>query len=189
MTSRSSTIIKRTAAAVLIIAAVLLALYWYGFFMPSYIQWHEREYVMDLDGDGTEETLTLKNRKITLSENGTVLCEKPQWLVSDVLCADIDHDGITEVVMLAWVHGDYGESHPFWERNQYLIFSEHFYIFEVRDHTLYPQWMSSKLIPEIVTWKLNDDMSFTFTDPDGEESIWAWLSWGMERIDQEYEPY
>ena len=188
MTSRTSTSIKKiliAAVLVLTAAGILFALYWYGFFLPSWIRWEERTYAMDFDNDGKIETVTLKDRHVRLEREGKLLYEKKEWYVSDMICADIDHDGITEVVLLCWNHGDYGISHPFWEKNQYVIFSEHFYIFEVKRDILFPQWMSSKLIPEIAEWKLNDDMSFTFKEPDGEESTWAWLHWGMERLDQE----
>ena len=95
---------------------------------PAWATFSDAELAADLDGDGTDETIELRDRRLAVrdgragvgggagaADSGDVLLETPEdWQVSDVLVADFDGDGALEVVFLLWRHGNFGSSRPFW---------------------------------------------------------------------------
>jgi hypothetical protein len=42
--------------------------------------------------------------------------------------------------------------------------------------------MSSKLIPEISAWDITEENQIHIITTSGEDTLWIWGSWGLERI-------
>ena len=111
-----------------------------------------------------------------------------EWLVSDALIADLNADGIEEILLLVWKRGTYGGVLPFWVDHDDRSFSEHLYIFHYQDGALVPVWMASKMPYPVETVSIvkghNGDsppVSFVrLLSPDGEESFWVWDHWGLK---------
>ncbi len=91
---------------------------------PAWATFSDAELAADLDGDGTDEAIELRDRRLVVHDGRAsgagaagddVLLETPEdWQVSDVFAADFDGDGALEVVFLLWRHGNFGSSRPFW---------------------------------------------------------------------------
>jgi len=131
--------------------------------------------------------LSLSRRRFSASydEDPESLLFRTQkdWLVSDFLTGDIDKDGAREVLLLVWKHGSYGKHRPFWVERDTIRFSQHIFIYTLRDDILKPIWMSSALELSILEWELDEEGVLTITDLDGETSRWAWIRWGLKRVD------
>jgi predicted DNA binding protein len=139
----------------------------------------------DMDGDGVCEIITQKLRSVTIEMNGEVCWKSDmEWKCDDFLVADIDGDGANEFLVLLWKKGSFGEHTPFWKENDDEI-SQHIFIYEWSEEKgrIAPVWMSSKLIPEISSWDINEDNQIHIITMSGEDTLWIWGSWGLERID------
>lgn len=159
-------------------------LWWKGCFLPSWITWKDQRVSEDFDQDGRKETVLLKKNHLILKRGEKDLSETPdRWKISEMYTGDIDDDGIVEILVLAWRHGDYGAYHPDWVKHDTIRWSEHLYIFEIKDDQIKAQWMSSKLNPQIQKLKVNQDGSFTCTSPEQKKSVWKWQGYGVYRAD------
>ena len=103
--------------------------------------------------------------------------------VSDYLTGDIDHDGRPEILLLTWKRGSYGNHRPFWVEKDTWHFTQHIYIYELYKKSVRPVWMSSALEFNIREWVLNENGVLILTDPEGTDTRWAWISWGLKQID------
>jgi hypothetical protein len=57
----------------------------------------------DFDGDGIPETLTLANGQATIQSDGQIRWQSPPaWQVRQAQVADLNRDGLPEVVLLVW---------------------------------------------------------------------------------------
>ena len=140
-------------AAALAAAAVSFA--WHkGAFLPRWIIWQEKEEIYgfsETDTENTDEKLwtneskdesnlnqlkfILKNKRLELDKDNTVLWTSPKdILVQDFLWCDINHDNKAELVILCWRIGRYGNAKPYWVENDEHTWSQHIYIYELRDN-------------------------------------------------------
>lgn len=101
---------------------------------PVWVTFRDVELAADLDGDGVDEAIVLRDRHLVVRAGGkgeealpgapgeaadgapgAVLFETPpEWQVSDAFAADFDGDGAVELAFLLWKRGNYGSSRPFW---------------------------------------------------------------------------
>ena len=163
-----------------IVALVLSALLWEGAFLA---RWHSRSEVWDLDGDGSGETLCLERRTFLLSRGDRELfCTPRSWKVEDYLHGDINGDGEEELLLLVWKRGSYGASKPFWAREE-NGYSQHIFIYRWARGALRPVWMSSALRPRVKSWSLDDQGRLAILTRGGENTLWAWHTFGLERVD------
>lgn len=177
-----STAAKRAllVAALLAGAALLGWLWWDGAFLPGHMGWPDAAGAADLDGDGTQETWRVENRRFTVEGQW----QSPRgWKVESALTGDIDRDGRPELLLLVWKRGSYGPLRPFWERGADWRFCQHIFIFRWQDGAPQPLWMSSRLAPEAAAWSLEEPGILHVTTPAGTPTRWAWLTWGLTRID------
>lgn len=175
--------------AVLLLAAGLLlaALGFDGAFLAD---WRSRSALCDLDGDGRAEELVLEGRRLRLLLDGRELWRTERsWKVEDFLTGDIDKDGRPELLLLVWKRGSFGESRPFWVERDELCYSQHIFLFRWDGESPVPLWMSSRLRPEVSAWAMRPDGSLSIVTPAGEETLWGWRSWGLERLDGVKTPF
>ena len=189
--------IKRTvrrAAPWLIAAALLLAfgIVWVqrGGLLPDW--WRESTQSFDLTGDGTPETITLRRRALTVTDDANnVLWETERgWLAQDVLAGDIDGDGTPELLALVWKRGSYGYARPFWVERDETAFSQHIFIYrwDAAEERFWPLWMASALRPRVQSWALLEDGVLAIITEAGEDTRWTWQGWGLARIDAPLRP-
>lgn len=179
----------RVFGILMVSAVVVLIIFWLwtrGCFLPAWISWQECEQNLDLDKNGTVETLILRQRQLKISNDTTLLYQTDaSWFVSDVLVGDINHDGNQEIICLLWKRGSFGNSRPFWIKQDDIHFSQHIFIWTMQEGHIQPIWQSSAIDFEIALISLNDKQQVCCTTADGKKSCWAWLSWGLARIDTE----
>lgn len=138
----------------------------------------------DIDGDGTDEVFIQKLRSVTVEKDGKVCWKSdPEWKCDDFQVADINGDGADEFMILLWKKGSFGNYTPFWKENDDEL-SQHIFIYEWSDEwqRISAIWMSSKLIPEISSWDITEENQIHIITTSGEDTLWIWGSWGLERI-------
>lgn len=102
------------------------------------------------------------------------------WLVSEALVGDVNHDGGLELVLLVWKRGSYGPYRPFWVERDEIGFSQHVFILKLDDKgRLSPIWMSSALGMEVTSAHLDGAARLVLTERDGSLTSWEWMSWGL----------
>lgn len=146
-------------------------------------RWQQKTEPWDLDGDGRTETLFLERRSFSVLSGGQTLWKTDKdWKVEDYLCGDIDGDGAEELLLLVWKRGSYGPLRPFWVDDDENGYSQHIFIYRWVDEGPQAVWMSSSLRPQVRRWSLGEGKLSILTRQ-GEETLWAWRTWGLERID------
>ncbi|MCR5791137.1 MAG: CapA family protein [Lachnospiraceae bacterium] len=170
---------------------LLYALWYRGFFLPSFITWEEKEESCLFASEQAD--IRLSGKKVTVS-----LAEKPVWespegaLVSDFLTGDINHDGVNELILLFWRHGSFKEHLPFWIKQNDRDWSQHIGVYgwkESYDYRLDPLWVTSALGMEVTALSLDEQGVLTVSHAGGEETDWYWRTWGLMRLNEGEKPF
>ncbi|MBO4845073.1 MAG: CapA family protein [Lachnospiraceae bacterium] len=170
-----------TCMAVIVIITAFVLLWWYGAFIPGWVDWKESR--TDI---GTGYAV-VKDRSLTLYEDDK--CEKIFWkspkdlFVQDILIKDIDMDGKEELIMLVWKHGSFGEHMPFWVKKNDKALKQHIFIYrfdENREDRLRPVWMSSQIDYEIASIASGAKERIIVTDLNGVSNQWMWRDFGLK---------
>lgn len=189
-------------AAALAAAAVSFA--WHkGAFLPRWIIWQEKEEIYgfsETDTENTDEKLwtnepkdesnlnqlkfILKNKCLELDKDNTVLWTSPKdILVQDFLWCDINHDNKAELLILCWRIGRYGNAKPYWVENDEHTWSQHIYIYELRDNEeIHPLWMASDIGMDVKDWSFDNIDRLVITETSGRRTSWDWVSWGLSLV-------
>lgn len=189
-------------AAALAAAAVSFA--WHkGAFLPKWIIWQEKKDIYgfsETDTANTDEKLwtnepkdesilnqlkfILKNKRLELDKDNTVLWTSPKdILVQDFLWCDINHDNKAELLILCWRIGRYGNAKPYWVENDEHTWSQHIYIYELRDNEeIHPIWMASDIGMDVKDWSFDDIDRLVITETSGRRTSWDWVSWGLSLV-------
>ncbi|MCR4585121.1 MAG: CapA family protein [Lachnospiraceae bacterium] len=180
MTKKSKKVLLSTAAVIMIAAVVV-------FFITSIrfpfsgVKWNEKE----LECDG--KTLTLKNKKISISNDEGLIWKSPkEYKVEDVLLADTDADGDTEMTVLLWKKGKYGNARPFWEKGKDDAWTQHIFIYDLdRGGRPVSKWFASDIGMRAVrmAYTGNEIPVLIVEDIKGNSSAWIWDSFGMKNIE------
>ena len=162
-------------------AAVLIGMWLYGAFLPDWISWDSCEKTCDLEKDGSQETIGLHNRNVSVSRGGKTIYSTPLlWRVSNVFTEDLDRDGNTEIIMIVWKHGSYGRHRPFWIKRDTIAFSQHVFVFNMREGELKAVWMSSDMGSSAWKAEFDENSLLHLFYTDGYERIWRWEDWGFK---------
>ena len=194
-------------------------LYLRGAFLPRHLAWESGEESIPVfsapeaagkealsvsGGDSSSSgtlTLRIRNRHFSLLDGENECYAAPKdVLAQSVLAADIDHDGVNEVLLLCWRRANYGSSQPFWTKGNDRSFSQHLFIYKfittredgqpdpiepgdpVSDPTLRPIFMSSDLGTAYISMSADEEARIHLTDPDGSDTVWVWNYWGMQLL-------
>lgn len=156
----------------------------------------------DTDGNGYQEEYRLAGKQLRIYENNLLIWQSPNdWNIRQIGLADADNDGRTELIMVLWKHGSYGEIKPFWFKGKDKEYSCHLFVYRMRTGRLTAAWCSSALVNPIIKMTVED------SDKDGsnelhvlegprtgfayslrqlfhrQETCWIWNGWGFERMD------
>ncbi len=171
------------AGGALLAVLLFLLLYLRGAFLPRWIVWNDRTLTADLNGDGLDDTLRLRGRRLTVRFAEDDPAAKPRifrtparYLISDVLTGDFTDDGKTDVLLLAWRIGNYGTSHPIWVSGRDITFTEHLFFYQYRKDTLRPLWMSSDVGTHIRAVVFDGEYLHLET-AEGGEVLTRWAGW------------
>ena len=172
-------------AAALAAAAVSFA--WHkGAFLPRWIIWQEKEEIYGFSEISNLNQLKfiLKNKRLELDKDNTVLWTSPKdILVQDFLWCDINHDNKAELLILCWRIGRYGNAKPYWVENDEHTWSQHIYIYELRDdEEIHPIWMASDIGMDVKDWSFDDIDRLVITETSGRRTSWDWVSWGLSLV-------
>ena len=127
---------------------------------------------------------TLKNKRLELEKDNTALWTSPKdILVQDFLWCDINHDNKAELLILCWRIGRYGNAKPYWVENDEHTWSQHIYIYELRDNEeIHPIWMASDIGMDVKDWSFDDIDRLVITETSGRRTSWDWVSWGLSLV-------
>ncbi len=183
MTDRSKTvriIIAITAALAAVILSVAAANEYYPLILPpSYSHPAQKERI-----------ITDTDAGICIEQHGRSLkatCNRKEWelpknnKVQDFLYEDVDHDDTKELMVLCWKRGRFGEHRPSWVKHDEIKWSQHIFIYEIKDDIVRPKWMASDIGVKAASWGFSDGKLY-ITDTDGGKTSWIWNSWGMEKL-------
>ncbi len=151
--------------------------------IPEWVAWREKEETVPENPGLYRGSVKTEGRRLTYLADDVKWESDPAWLVSDFLIGDIDRDGWPEVLMTAWVKGQYGDQHPIWEDPRDPAYTQRLFVFDLAETGLVPQWMSSQMRPEYQDWELQDT-ELVLEDLDGRISHWAWQGRTFVRTDQ-----
>ncbi len=174
---------------------------------PAWARFRDAWVFADVDGDGEAEELELRDRRLRVVKGDDVLLESDEdWQVSDVFADDFDRDGSPEVVFLLWRHGNLGSERLVWLEDGAAtpdatagfnvdaglddIPTQHLFVYRWQsDGLLHPVWMSSRLATDVARIEvahpaaLGGDTCLRLTSPEGDVTLWEWITWGFALVD------
>ena len=126
--------------------------------------------------------ITEKGRRLTVQKSGKRIWDLPREVMAqDFLFEDMDHDGEKELMVLCWKRGRFGKHRPTWVTEDEKGWSQHIFIYEIKDMKVVPKWMASDIGMDAATWEFDDGV-LSITDINGVVSRWIWYSWGFEKL-------
>ncbi|MBO4889551.1 MAG: hypothetical protein J5574_01050 [Lachnospiraceae bacterium] len=165
-----------TSITVLLAGAVTVAACCGYIIPPLYSAPHDKT----VSEDGV--VITEKGRSITVTSGGEEIWSLPgEVLAQDFLFDDIDRDGSRDLLVLCWKRGRYGSHRPTWVKRDEIKWSQHIYIYEVREQRVKPKWMASDIGIRAASWDIKNGI-LSITDTSGDVSKWGWIHWGLEKM-------
>lgn len=153
-----------------------------------------RTELADLDNNSAQETYSLENGQLSITENSKIIWQSPNdWWVDDFILADSNNDGVLDMNLSLWKSGNFGTSKPFWIKENDMSVKNHFFVFDLANGTMKPIWGSSNLgVP-------NCEFRIADIDVDGKNdlitiegdyaqkpackenyvAVWKWNGWGF----------
>lgn len=141
-----------------------------------------------------EYLINLINGQIYISKNGAKVWQSStEWWVDSYIIADSDNDGIININMSVWKKGRFGDSMPFWIKQNDMSIKNHFFIYKLINWNMIPVWQSSNLsFPncEFLISDVNNDGNNELIVVEGNYlknntcdgnyvAIWKWNGWGF----------
>lgn len=155
-------------------------------FLPGWINWEENE---AYDSSGEYEIILQKKSAGVMYHGESVWTSSKEMKVQSALFCDVDGNESEELILLCWKKGRYGKSKPFWVEKDETGWSQHIFVYECREGTVRPKWMSSYIGQDVAAIAVNRDVSLVsrlfLTDREGIISSWVWDSWGFTKEDTE----
>ena len=172
---------------VFILSGIVLYILWNcGTFLPGWAVWEENN-ITDTSGS---YHISLKNKTAYVSLENREIWKSPKGVkVQQILSADIDYDGMDELILLCWKKGRFGKYKPFWIEKDEKKWSQHIFVYEYVNHEIQPKWMSSYIGQDVANISSSGGNQYAkyllLTEPKGEISYWKWDSWGFKKEEAE----
>ena len=148
---------------------------------PDWVTWNEGS------TDFADGYAVLKDRKIRLYSDAS--CETVRWSgdedwsVQDMMVKDVDRDGAEELILLVWKHGSYGDSKPFWVKENDDRLRQHIFIYSYdlsREARVKAIWMSSEISFDITSIEPGRGDSLILSVKDEGDHLWSWEGFGIK---------
>ena len=169
--------------------------------IPSFVSWNDKawsssEYEPDFDESadeaiseigayaGAPDEIILKDRTLTVINNGKTAFTTEDLNVQDFLFGDIDYDGNGELMILCWRIGRYGTARPFWVKDDEKTWSQHIYIYDWTGSEMKAEWMASDIGMDVAGWSFDRVDRLLITETSGRITRWDWVSWGLSFIEE-----
>ena len=111
----------------------------------------------DLDQDGRTETYLLKNKQLSVTQDGQEIWRSPaDWQVTAFVLADATNDGQDDLLLVVWKEGSFGRDKPFWVKEEDTQLSNHLFVLNLLQGQLKPVWFSSALDRPIQSLTVRD---------------------------------
>lgn len=145
----------------------------------------------DINADGKGDKLFVENKVARLIiENQEVFSSNPEYDVKEVFCKDFDNDNKPEIALSLWKKGNFGNSKPFWIKENDDSYKMHLFLYKYENGKIKPFWHSSNLARQnlklfpinkgfIAIEKSYENFLFSISMP-------IWKSWGFEIEKQIY---
>jgi hypothetical protein len=171
-------------SAAVAMAAVALVLYCY-FLSRPFIGISFQEKNINLT---PEYTCDLQDKMLDIADTeGNLIWQSESDIkVQDVLALDLNMDGQNELAILCWKKGKYGPDMPFWEEDDTSEWSQHIYLYELREGQIKAIWMASDIGLVAKEWKalkVGDIEAILIKDTNDAITMWRWDSWGVKMAD------
>ncbi len=179
MTRTGKKQIEFLLAAAAVVAAAFFVFAWKGAFLSEPVRWEDRAF----SWEGCD--VVLKDRTLTLYDGGSRIWSSDwDWSVQTCEKADLDGDGMEELLLLVWKRGSYGDHMPFWvERNDHDL-AQHIFIYrreKSRSAGIRPAWMSSQT-GFFINGMYTDTGRVVLEKEDGSFSLWQWEGFGLKQL-------
>ena len=172
------------AAGLVLCFALGIALFLFlrstGAFLPSWVRWNRADISVDVDGDGSVDSLHLgaKHVEIAYAAGGSSATPE-EWLVSDAAVGDIDGDGKAELVLLAWRRGSFLASAA---NDGIEELSLHLCVMRFAGDGLEEAWISPALPDELAHVSIDAAGRVLATDSAESEKVWVWDGSGLAAV-------
>ncbi|MBE0447725.1 MAG: CapA family protein [Actinobacteria bacterium] len=146
----------------------------------------------DLNKDSHQERYNLQSGRLRIFQGSKLIWESQgDWWVDDFYLADSTGDGGVNINLSIWKSGDFGDTKPFWVKENDQSIKNHFFVFNLVNGKVRPVWQSSNLD------RPNCEFLFEDVDGDGKQelivlegdysdkhlskgehiAIWRWKEW------------
>ena len=137
-----------------------------GIYLGEAEVWRKTVAEGDLDGDGTQEKAVLENGRVYFYHDGEVVWEsEAEWQAENVVMADVDNDGVMEMVVSLWKWGKYGPNLPFWLEENEDDWGNHLFLYEWDGEEVKLAWGASTIDAPI------REMAVADVDGDGKNEL------------------
>lgn len=160
----------------------VLALWNYGLFFPSWVQWHTFSQELDVNGDGHAEAVNLMNRHLVVVDSDDNEYVTPsEWMVADVTLGDLTGDDIPEILVLTWENAAADEEAvlelPLLGRP--FGFNQHVHVLDYVEGDVRHLWDSAPLNMEACNVHVVDKGVMCINLPHDRATYWRWQNPGF----------
>jgi hypothetical protein len=117
-----------------------------------------------------------------------VFVSKPEFKIVQAFCSDFDKDGEKEVALSLWKYGNFGNSRPFWVKENDNSYKMHLFLYKYSANTLKPFWHSSNLERQNLFMFPVENKIFVIEKPYSKLGLSfakvEWKSWGFEIVER-----
>ncbi|MBR3646002.1 MAG: hypothetical protein IKN54_06250 [Lachnospiraceae bacterium] len=163
--------------------------------VPAWVEWKEKELVKEKD-----VKIKLNDMKVKVYCNDEMIWESPDEIyVQDIMLCEIDGvkecpeqkrrtddvltdrapAGETELLLVCWKIGRYGEKRPFWVGEDEECLSQHLFVYNVWQNEVKPRWMSSYIGQDICSIECENE-KIIIEDVKGNRTKWVWNNFGFQ---------
>ncbi|MFH1789949.1 MAG: CapA family protein [bacterium] len=153
-----------------------------------------KEEKADLDSNSIPEVYILEGGQLTIKEKSKIIWQSStDWWIDDFVLADSNNDGISDINLSLWKAGNFGESKPFWVKENDMSVKNHFFVLDFLNGKVKTIWGSSNLEFPNCNFKIVDidndgknelvviegDYSSNYECIGNYVAVWRWNRWGF----------
>ncbi len=167
---------------------VLLGLWNNGTLFPSWVQWRSFSMQTDVNGNAQQETVSLGNRHLTITDHyGNEYITPDSWMVADARLGDITGDGTPEIIVLTWEANSNPDQATFVLPllGQRSGFNQYLHVLDYQDGEALYIWDSSPLNFAAREIAMGGEGTIRIDLSSGTVTYWRWQNPGFLLQDEE----